>query len=209
MIGMDGIAILVHDSNPVKSLSIDQLQGIFSGETSNWKEVGGRDTTIRVFIPKENFGGRDVFEKVVMRGKQFTANAENFYVSEDFNNDPYDMIDYKENAITFASSSFYYKSAIRKKVHPMPIDGVEPTSQPAVANGGASVQVNGRNFMLEKWGEPVSATVYSLDGRLVSSSEASSSGISLNGIPAGIYIIVVRFANGESCTQKIICRVKV
>lgn len=49
---MDGIAILVHDSNPVKSLSIDQLQGIFSGETSNWKEVGGRDTTIRVFIPK-------------------------------------------------------------------------------------------------------------------------------------------------------------
>lgn len=132
-IGLDGLAILVNDDNPVKSLSIDQLQGIFSGEITNWKEVGGNDTIIRLYLPSIGAGGRDVFEEVVMRGKPFSSDFKEFSPAWT-NSDTYSSIDYWGNSITFASSSFYYLSVIKKKCHPVAIDGIEPTLQ-AVKDG--------------------------------------------------------------------------
>jgi phosphate transport system substrate-binding protein len=58
----DGITIFLHESNPVKELSIKQLSNIFSGRTTNWKDVGGPDQNIKLY-GRENSSGTYVFFK--------------------------------------------------------------------------------------------------------------------------------------------------
>ena len=58
----DGITVFLHESNPVKELSIKQLSGIFSGKIRNWKEVGGPDADIKLY-GRENSSGTYVFFK--------------------------------------------------------------------------------------------------------------------------------------------------
>ena len=48
LIGRDAIGLIVHPSNPVESLTREQLQGIFAGTITNWNEVGGPDLSIDV-----------------------------------------------------------------------------------------------------------------------------------------------------------------
>jgi phosphate transport system substrate-binding protein len=65
----DAIAIVVHPSNPVDGLTIPQLSAIFSGEITNWLEVGGEDRPI-VLLSRESNSGTHVFflEEVVRQG---------------------------------------------------------------------------------------------------------------------------------------------
>ncbi|MEJ5347886.1 MAG: phosphate ABC transporter substrate-binding protein [Desulfosoma sp.] len=66
---MDGVAAVVHPKNPVKSLTSQQLQDIFSGKILNWKEVGGPDQAIHVVTRDEASGTREVFwEKALQKG---------------------------------------------------------------------------------------------------------------------------------------------
>ena len=58
----DGVTIFLHESNPVKELTIKQLSNIFSGKTRNWKEVGGPDQDIKLY-GRENSSGTYVFFK--------------------------------------------------------------------------------------------------------------------------------------------------
>jgi phosphate transport system substrate-binding protein len=65
----DAIAIVVHPSNPVERLTIPQLSAIFSGEITNWREIGGEDRPI-VLLSRESNSGTHVFflEEVVRQG---------------------------------------------------------------------------------------------------------------------------------------------
>jgi len=65
----DAIAIVVHPSNPVDGLTIPQLSAIFSGQITNWREVGGEDRPI-VLLSRESNSGTHVFflEEVVRQG---------------------------------------------------------------------------------------------------------------------------------------------
>ncbi|MDY6909619.1 MAG: phosphate ABC transporter substrate-binding protein [Thermodesulfobacteriota bacterium] len=60
---VDGVAAVVHPQNPVRTLTSRQLQDIFAGRVTNWKEVGGPDQAIDVFTRDEASGTRDVFWK--------------------------------------------------------------------------------------------------------------------------------------------------
>jgi phosphate transport system substrate-binding protein len=71
LIGKDAIGILVHKSNPVKVLSIEQLAGIFSGEITNWTQVGGKDIPIDVYIVNPRSATRGVVQKKVLRNKSY------------------------------------------------------------------------------------------------------------------------------------------
>src|SRR5258706_7496026 len=48
-VAVDGLSVYVNSENPVKELSFEQLQGIFTGKTRNWNEVGGPDAPITVY----------------------------------------------------------------------------------------------------------------------------------------------------------------
>lgn len=65
----DGITIIVHPSNPINRITINQLSDIFSGKIKNWKQVGGRDNKI-VALSRDRNSGTHVFflEHVVKLG---------------------------------------------------------------------------------------------------------------------------------------------
>ncbi len=66
VVAMDGLPILVHPSNPVRDLRVEQVRKIFSGEISNWKQVGGPDRKIIAISRDTNSGTYETFYKLVM-----------------------------------------------------------------------------------------------------------------------------------------------
>ena len=61
LLAQDGLAMIVHQSNPVKSLSKDQVIGIYSGRFTNWSQVGGADLPISVVSKAEGRSTLEIF----------------------------------------------------------------------------------------------------------------------------------------------------
>lgn len=72
VIATDGVSILVHPSNPVAALSIDQISAIYEGKIKNWKEVGGPDLAITLYGRQSNSGTYEFFKEAVMHKKDFS-----------------------------------------------------------------------------------------------------------------------------------------
>ena len=66
-IGRDALVFIVNDSNPVKSLTQQQLKDIYAGKITNWKEVGGEDLEIVPFQRGENSGSQTMFQKLLIQ----------------------------------------------------------------------------------------------------------------------------------------------
>jgi phosphate transport system substrate-binding protein len=65
-IGKDSVAIVLHPHNTINELTLEQAAQIFSGEITNWEDVGGANAAIRVITREEGSGTRETFEKYVM-----------------------------------------------------------------------------------------------------------------------------------------------
>jgi len=75
VIARDGIAIIVHPDNPVSSLTLEQIRGIYNGTYTNWKDVGGPDMEIVVINRDSASGTREFFWKHVMHKENFVEGA--------------------------------------------------------------------------------------------------------------------------------------
>ena len=64
-IAYDGIVVVTHPSNKVKTLTMDQVKAIFTGEINNWQELGGDDLEIVVVSREDGSGSRDAFQEIV------------------------------------------------------------------------------------------------------------------------------------------------
>ena len=64
IIAKDGIGVIVHPSNNVADLTLEQVQKIFTGEIKNWKEIGGADREIVVVSREEGSGTRGAFVEI-------------------------------------------------------------------------------------------------------------------------------------------------
>ena len=64
-LALDGIAIIVNPQNPVKDLTLEQIAKIYTGEITNWKDVGGDDGEIVLVGREAGSGTRDGFESIV------------------------------------------------------------------------------------------------------------------------------------------------
>ncbi|MEO8425713.1 MAG: PstS family phosphate ABC transporter substrate-binding protein [Verrucomicrobiota bacterium] len=73
---LDGLSVYVSENNPVKELSLPQLETIFTGKVRNWKEVGGQDAPITVYSRENSSGTYEFFKEQVLRGKDFAASAQ-------------------------------------------------------------------------------------------------------------------------------------
>jgi phosphate transport system substrate-binding protein len=73
VIGSDGIAVIVHPSNTVGPLTLEQVKGIYQGNYANWKELGGPDTPIVVVGRDSASGTREFFHEKVMNKEDFVA----------------------------------------------------------------------------------------------------------------------------------------
>lgn len=75
-VARDGVTFYVHEKNPVHALTLEQLKGIYLGDVTNWKQVGGPDAAI-VLYSRENSSGTYVFVKdELLGGGDFAANAQ-------------------------------------------------------------------------------------------------------------------------------------
>lgn len=68
VIAYDGIAVVIHPDNPVNDLTIEQINKIYKGEITNWKEVGGEDAAINAYGREKGSGTRDGFEELTNDG---------------------------------------------------------------------------------------------------------------------------------------------
>jgi phosphate transport system substrate-binding protein len=77
VLALDGIAVIVHPSNPIKTVSISQLADIFSGSITDWSQLGGSNGAITIYARDENSGTWDFFKDAVLKkyGKTLTGNS--------------------------------------------------------------------------------------------------------------------------------------
>lgn len=80
VIAIDGLAVILHPSNPVQSLSVEQLARVFAGEVKTWEELGGRGGAIRLYARDDNSGTFDTFKELVLssHGKTLATGAQRF-----------------------------------------------------------------------------------------------------------------------------------
>jgi phosphate transport system substrate-binding protein len=67
VLALDGLAVIVNPTNSVKQLSLDQIAQIFSGEITNWHDVGGADLPINVYRRDNKSGTFDTFKSLVLQ----------------------------------------------------------------------------------------------------------------------------------------------
>lgn len=80
-IGRDRVAVFTHKDNPVNTLTAAQLRDVFSGKVRNWKEVGGADLPVKVYLSSPGSGTRATFQKIALDGGNFAADATDFRTS--------------------------------------------------------------------------------------------------------------------------------
>lgn len=92
VIGIDGLAVIVHPSNPVSALRVDQIRAVFSGEIDNWRALGGPNSRIRLLARDEKSGTWDSFDSMVLQGAALDGDAARFESSSELSdlvaNDP-------------------------------------------------------------------------------------------------------------------------
>jgi phosphate transport system substrate-binding protein len=115
-IAYDAIAIIVHPSNPLTNLSIDQVKGIFSRQMTNWKEAGGRNHPLTLVTREEGSGTRESFQHLIMGKKEISLAA----LVQDSNGAIRQVVADDPNAIGYISLGL-----VNDRVKALKIDGVE------------------------------------------------------------------------------------
>lgn len=124
-IAYDAIAVIVNPANPVKNLTTEQVRGIFAGEITNWREVGGPDEEIGLVNRDEASGTREAFSKMIMDETRFDRGA----VVLPGTGQVRAVVAEVDYSIGYISLGF-----VNDEVRAVAIDGVEPTEE-AVAAG--------------------------------------------------------------------------
>ncbi len=81
-IANDALVFIVNSDNPVDSLTTEQVQKIYTGEITNWKQVGGPDMKIEAFQRNETSGSQTLMVKLVMKDLEMTQPPEGYAVAE-------------------------------------------------------------------------------------------------------------------------------
>ncbi len=83
VIALDGVAVIVHPQNPVRTLTLDSVRDIFSGRITSWSTLGGGDRVIKVYARDDKSGTWDTFRSLALRGSAIADDAERYESSFD------------------------------------------------------------------------------------------------------------------------------
>ena len=134
VLAYDGIAIIVHPENPVSDLSLETIAKIYTGEITNWKDVGGADAEIVLIGREAGSGTRDGFETITG-----TKDACKYRQELTSTGDVITAVSQNPAAIGYASLA-----ALKDTVKAVSVEGVVP-SEETVKDGSYRVQ---RPFVL-------------------------------------------------------------
>lgn len=76
VVAYDMIVPILHPSNPVKNLTVDQLKAIYDGSIRNWKDVGGKDENITIISRDTSSGTYEVWNEKILKGADVAARAQ-------------------------------------------------------------------------------------------------------------------------------------
>lgn len=129
-IGLDALVFIVNEDNPVDSLTAEQIRGIYSGEITNWKEVGGNDAEIVPFQRPTLSGSQTLMLNLMMQGTPMTE-PKTELVSATMSDIIIDIAAYDNSANAIGYSVYYYA----KNMYAQPglkfiaVDGVVPSNE--------------------------------------------------------------------------------
>ena len=134
VLAYDGIAIITHPDNPVSDLDVETIAKIYTGEITNWKDVGGNDAEIVLIGREAGSGTRDGFESI-------TGTEGNCKYRQELTStgDVITTVSQNPDAIGYASLA-----ALKDSVKALKVGGVEPT-EASVKDGSYVIQ---RPFVL-------------------------------------------------------------
>ena len=134
VLAYDGIAIIVNPENPVSDLSLETIAKIYTGEITNWSEVGGSDAEIVLIGREAGSGTRDGFESITD-----TEDACQYRQELTSTGDVITTVAQNPGAIGYASVA-----SVKDTVKALTVDGVAPT-EATIKDGSYVVQ---RPFVL-------------------------------------------------------------
>ena len=134
VLAYDGIAIIVHPDNPVSDLSVEQIAKLYTGEITNWKDVGGNDAEVVLIGREAASGTRDGFESITG-----TKDACQYRQELTSTGDVITAVSQNPDAIGYASLA-----SVKDTVKALNVGGVTP-SEATVKDGSYKVQ---RPFVL-------------------------------------------------------------
>ena len=134
VLAYDGIAIIVNPENPVNNLDLETIAKLYTGEITNWKDVGGNDAEVVLIGREAGSGTRDGFESI-------TGTADKCRYRQELTStgDVITTVSQNPNAIGYASLA-----SLKDSVKALTVGGVAPTEE-TVKNGSYVVQ---RPFVL-------------------------------------------------------------
>ena len=119
-IANDGVAIIVNSANPISSLTVAQVAGIYEGNTTNWNQVGGSDAKITVVTREAGSGTRDAVTKLALGGQNITNTA----IVQSSTGAVVQAVQGDPNAIGYASLADIKNSTVKALV----INGITPSA---------------------------------------------------------------------------------
>ena len=128
-IGRDALVFIVNENNPVKSLTRQQLQDIYAGRITNWKDVGGEDADIVAFQRGEDSGSQTLFKKLLI-GDGELMKAPTELAPADMGGLVDRIAEYNNSANAIGFSVYYYIDQMYSKpgLRLLAVDGVTPGS---------------------------------------------------------------------------------
>lgn len=128
-VAIDGVAIVVNPTNPISDLTVEQIRKIYTGEFTNWKQVGGNDANIAVVTREAGSGTLDAFESLVMDGQMILTNAN----TQNATSGVRSVVQGDQNAIGFISLG-----SMNADVKALKVGGVEAT-EANIRNGSYGI----------------------------------------------------------------------
>lgn len=132
----EGFVFYVNAENPVESLTLEQIQDIYSGKITNWSEVGGNDEEIRAFQRPKNSGSQTGMLSLVMKDKELMEPLKEDLIET--MSAIINLVSDYDNGLNSIGYSYYYyattmfetiDSTVSDRIRLLAIDGVEPNSK--------------------------------------------------------------------------------
>lgn len=126
-VAKDAFVFAVHADNPVQSLTIKQIQDIYTGKITNWSEVGGADRAIKPYVRNRNSGSQEKMETLVMSGLEMAPALPELVIHTMLG--PYSTLEYDKDGI-FYTPYYYFDTMVRsEKVKMLAVNGCKPNKK--------------------------------------------------------------------------------